>query len=64
MPMKATPVNERALHAVGGCSAVEFDDEAETTLVRFDDAKATLDQILAVCEGASWRANVPASKNL
>ena len=49
---------EEAVRQVTGVAGIEFDGEAKTALVRFDDSRTTLDQILAACEEAGYPATV------
>ncbi|MGY6553919.1 MAG: heavy-metal-associated domain-containing protein [Wenzhouxiangella sp.] len=49
---------EEAVFQVSGVSAIEFDGEAKTALIRFDESLATIDQIMAACEEAGYPATV------
>lgn len=55
---------EEAVFQVTGVSGIEFDGEAKTAMIRFDDSLTTLDQILAACEDAGYPATVLAWENI
>ncbi len=55
---------EEAVFQVTGVSGIEFDGEAKTALISFDESVTTIDQILAACEEAGYPATVLGSKNL
>lgn len=49
---------EEAVFQVTGVSGIEFDGEAKTARISFDESVTTIDQILAACEEAGYPATV------